>query len=125
MKYCNNCGENVDINDAFCSSCGSKTNKATDNKATDSFDKDKSILKKWAKSKDLWKRRIAIVSTAYFIRQHYFQDTIEIAKLLLNDTEDLIHKAVGWMLREMGKRDLNIEESFLISERKALIYCSF
>lgn len=77
------------------------------------FNKDKSILKKWAQSKDLWKRRIAIVSTVYFIRQNHFQDTLEIAEILLNDTQDLIHKAVGWMLREIGKRDLKIEESFL------------
>ena len=77
------------------------------------FNQDKSILKKWAKSKNLWERRIAIVSTHCFIRHNLFDHTLKIAKLLLNDSEDLIHKAVGWMLREVGKRNLDVEERFL------------
>jgi len=77
------------------------------------IDKDRSILYKWAKSDDLWTKRIAIVSTFSFIRQNDLEDTFKIAEILLNDNHDLIHKAVGWMLREAGKRDLEKEEIFL------------
>jgi len=77
------------------------------------FARKKTILKEWAKDPNLWVRRIAIVSTHYFIRQNQFSETLKIAKLLLNDQEDLIHKAVGWMLREVGKRNLGEEEKFL------------
>jgi len=77
------------------------------------FDKDKSILYKLANSKILWERRVVILSTFYFIKKNEFKDTIEISKILLNDKEDLIHKAVGWMLREVGKRDINVLEDFL------------
>ena len=66
-----------------------------------------------ARSKSLWERRIAIISTFHFIRQHQFSDTINISKELLNESEDLIHKAVGWMLREVGNRDMAVEEQFL------------
>ncbi len=68
-----------------------------------------------AVSGDLWERRIAIISTLFFIRQNQFKDTLKIAALLLEDQEDLIHKAVGWMLREVGKRDLEAEKKFLRS----------
>lgn len=77
------------------------------------FDRDKTILHKLAQSKLLWERRIAILATLYFIRKGLFQPTLEIAEILLFDEHDLIHKAVGWMLRETGKRDLNCEEKFL------------
>ncbi len=66
-----------------------------------------------AHSNDLWERRIAIMSTFYCIRQHHFEPTLEIAEKLQNDPHDLIHKAVGWMLREVGNRDRRTAESFL------------
>lgn len=66
-----------------------------------------------AKSKSLWERRIAIVSTLHFIRQGDLGDTLSISETLLHDTEDLIHKASGWMLREVGKRDQSVLEAFL------------
>jgi 3-methyladenine DNA glycosylase AlkD len=77
------------------------------------LDKDKSILYQLARSKNLWERRMAIIATSEFIRKNHFEDTLKIAKILLKDKHDLIHKAVGWMLREVGKRDLMTEEEFL------------
>ena len=76
-------------------------------------DKSRAPLFKLAKSKNLWERRIAIMSTFHFIKNDEFTDTLKIAKILLQDPEDMIHKAVGWMLREIGKRDLKEEEAFL------------
>lgn len=75
--------------------------------------RDRRVLYRLAQSKSLWERRIAIIATQHFIRQHDFADTIKIAALLLGDTEDLMHKAVGWMLREVGNRDVATEEEFL------------
>jgi 3-methyladenine DNA glycosylase AlkD len=71
------------------------------------------LLDRLARSKSLWERRIAIVATYHFIKQKDFADTLRIAELLRDDREDLIHKAVGWMLREVGKRDQSVLEAFL------------
>ncbi|MCF6237471.1 MAG: DNA alkylation repair protein [Candidatus Marinimicrobia bacterium] len=78
------------------------------------FDKDRSHLIILARSQDLWERRIAVIATYYFIRQSEFQDTLEVSEILLHDPEDLIHKAVGWMLREVGNRSRATEEDFLL-----------
>ncbi len=75
--------------------------------------KDRSILYKLAKSDNLWERRISIMATFAFIKNNQFEDTFKIAEILLGDKHDLIHKAVGWMLKEVGKRDLTAEEKFL------------
>jgi 3-methyladenine DNA glycosylase AlkD len=70
-------------------------------------------LTRLAKSSSLWERRIAIVATHYYIRRGELDETFRVADLLLADPEDLIHKAVGWMLREAGKRDGVAERRFL------------
>lgn len=77
------------------------------------FEAKRDLLYKFSRSKGLWERRIAIISTFFFIRKGDFADTLRIARTLLNDPHDLIHKAVGWMLREMGKRDEALLEKFL------------
>jgi len=77
------------------------------------IDKDKSQLFKLAKSTNIWERRIAMISTFFFIKNGIFEVSFKIAELLLHDEQDLIQKAVGWMLREIGKRDLEPEEEFL------------
>ena len=69
------------------------------------FDKDRSIIDGLLDSRSLWNRRIAMLSTFYYIRQNDFDDTYRYAQKLLTDREDLMHKATGWMLREAGKRD--------------------
>ncbi|MBI5903301.1 MAG: DNA alkylation repair protein [Deltaproteobacteria bacterium] len=75
--------------------------------------KNRKLLYQLAKSKRLWDRRVAIISTYFFIRKGDSEDTLKIASLLLKDKEDLIHKAVGWMLREVGKQNERILEDFL------------
>jgi 3-methyladenine DNA glycosylase AlkD len=83
-------------------------------------DRSRKVLHKLARSSMLWERRIAILSTLHFIRLHDFDDTLRIAKILLRDEHDLMHKAVGWMLREVGKRDLATEEDFLKLHYRAM-----
>ncbi|MGH8048293.1 MAG: DNA alkylation repair protein [Chthoniobacterales bacterium] len=77
------------------------------------LDRDRSILRKLAKSKSLWERRIAILATFAFIRANDFAWTLELAETLLRDKHDLMHKAVGWMLREVGNRDEAALRKFL------------
>ena len=74
---------------------------------------DLSVLERLAHSDMLWERRIAIMATFHFIKRDEFRPTLHIAELLLHDAHDLIHKAVGWMLREVGKREQPVEEAFL------------
>ena len=85
------------------------------------LDRDRSVLYKLAKSDNIWERRIAIIATLNFIKNKKFDDTVKIAEILLEDKHDLIHKAVGWMLREMGKRGgLAEEEMFLQKNSKKM-----
>jgi 3-methyladenine DNA glycosylase AlkD len=76
-------------------------------------DRDRAVLYELAESENIWERRIAIVATYAFIKAGDYAHTLRVADILLGDEEDLIHKAVGWMLREVGKRDLRAEERFL------------
>ncbi len=76
-------------------------------------EKDKSILYKFAGSSNVWERRVSIIATLRFIKNNQFDDTLKIAEILLCDDHGLIQKAVGWMLREIGKRDIDAEEAFL------------
>ena len=73
-----------------------------------------------AHSDSLWERRIAIIATLHFIKQEDYNETFALADILLSDTEDLIHKAVGWMLREAGNRDRDAEERFLRSRYRRM-----
>jgi 3-methyladenine DNA glycosylase AlkD len=76
-------------------------------------DKSRQPLYRLARSASLWERRIAIMASFHFIKQGEFAETLKLAECLMHDEHDLIHKAVGWMLREVGKRDQNAEEQFL------------
>ncbi len=75
--------------------------------------RDQRILIRLARSRSLWERRIAMLATFYFIKKGNFVSALKVAQILLTDPHHLIHKAVGWMLREIGKRDLTVEEHFL------------
>ncbi|NLO82706.1 MAG: DNA alkylation repair protein [Clostridiales bacterium] len=83
-------------------------------------DKDRSILYRLAGSDHLWSQRVAIIATLAFIRNNQFSDTLNISEILLDHEHDLIHKAVGWMLREVGKRDFQTEFEFLKSHYKRM-----
>ena len=84
------------------------------------MDKSKEPLHRLAKSNNLWERRIAILSTFHFIKHDYYSETLKISKILLADEQDLIHKAVGWILREIGKRHISTEEIFLKKYYKSM-----
>ena len=82
--------------------------------------RDKKSLYTLAKSENLWERRIAIIATFHFIKNNEFADALKISRILLTDEEDLIHKAVGWMLREIGNRNIETEEKFLKKHYKKM-----
>lgn len=84
------------------------------------LERDRSILHKLIKSKNLWDRRIALMTTFEFVRNADFRNTLEFCELVLNDKEDLIHKASGWMLREIGKRDKKLLLEFLAKHRLSM-----
>jgi len=79
------------------------------------FKRNRAVIYRLARSKSLWERRIGVISTFHFIKRNDFSDTLALAETLLDDQEDLIRKAVGWMLREVGKRNLEAEKKFLAS----------
>ena len=84
------------------------------------MERNKEQLYRLAKSASLWERRISILSTFHYVKHNEFSETLKISKMLLSDEEDLIHKAVGWMLREVGKRHLPTEEKFLRAHYKIM-----
>ena len=84
------------------------------------FRRGKQVLHRLARSPRLWDRRVAVLSTLHFIRQGSYEDTLKMAGMLLGDREDLMHKAVGWMLREVGKRDKKALETFLEKHAAAM-----
>lgn len=84
------------------------------------FTKPKTLLYQFAEANNLWKQRIAIISTYHFIKQKHFEDTLAIAKMLLHHKHDLIHKAVGWMLREVGNRNFETAYNFLKEHYKTM-----
>jgi 3-methyladenine DNA glycosylase AlkD len=84
------------------------------------LERDRAPLHELAKSESLWERRIAIVATQHFIRHDDFDDTLRVAEILLDDPHDLIHKASGWMLREVGKRNQPLLERFLHKHAKRM-----
>ncbi|MEK6864322.1 MAG: DNA alkylation repair protein [Nanoarchaeota archaeon] len=84
------------------------------------LDKDRKMLYAMAKSNLLWDRRIAVLATFMFISKNDFKDSLKLAELLLKDKHDLMHKAIGWMLREIGKRNQKAEEDFLKKHYKQM-----
>ncbi|MBI2578955.1 MAG: DNA alkylation repair protein [Candidatus Aenigmarchaeota archaeon] len=84
------------------------------------LNEDRSVLYKLAASGNIWERRMAIIATFYFLRNNQYDDTIKLAKILLKDKHDLIQKAVGWMLRELGKKDERLLEQFLRKHYKKI-----
>jgi 3-methyladenine DNA glycosylase AlkD len=84
------------------------------------LDKKRDDLYKLARSKSLWDRRIAIISTFAFIDKGELEDSLKLAEMLVHDEHDLIHKAVGWVLREVGKKDADVERAFLRKYHKVM-----
>lgn len=84
------------------------------------MEKPRKILYTLAKSKNIWERRIAVISTFAFLRKNDVSDSLALAEILLHDTHDLMHKAVGWMLREVGKRDEKILVDYLSTRYKTM-----
>jgi len=84
------------------------------------LDKPKDLLRELAKSRNIWDRRISVLTTFHFIGHGRFRESLDLARLLLRDEHDLIHKAVGWMLREVGKRDKAAEVKFLKKYSKVM-----
>ncbi|MCU7905536.1 MAG: DNA alkylation repair protein [Candidatus Thiodiazotropha sp. (ex Epidulcina cf. delphinae)] len=83
-------------------------------------DKERHPLYELAVASNLWERRIAIMSTLHFIKNHQFGDTLKLSRQLLDDNQDLIHKSVGWMLREIGNRDRSVTQDFLNKHYKRM-----
>lgn len=83
-------------------------------------DKDRCLIYRLAKSGNLWRERIAVITTLHFVRNNDFDDTLKLSELLLDHEHDLIHKAVGWMLREVGNRDFDVEYFFLKTHYKKM-----
>ncbi len=84
------------------------------------IDKPKTVLYKLAKSSNLWERRIAMISSYNFIKNNDFEDALGIAEVLITDENDLIQKAVGWMLKEVGNRNFSAEQNFLKKHYKIM-----
>lgn len=84
------------------------------------FNKDRSILYEWIKSEDLWTRRIGMLANWWFVRKGDLSDVFKMSKALIADEHDLIHKAVGWMLREAGKKDIELLEKYLNKNYKKM-----
>ena len=84
------------------------------------LNRERSIIYEFAKSSSIWVQRVAVISTYQFIRKGQFDDTLRVSEMLLNHKQDLIHKAVGWMLREVGNRNFQIEFEFLANHYKKM-----
>ena len=84
------------------------------------MERDREILYEFASSKNLWVQRVSVIATLHFIRNNQFNDTFRIAEMMLNHKHDLIHKAVGWMLREAGNRNFESEFEFLKENYKKM-----
>ena len=84
------------------------------------MDKDKDLLYDFAASGDLWLQRIAVITTMHFISKRKYDDALRLAEILLHHPHDLIHKAVGWMLREIGNRDYKVEYNFLLKHYRQM-----